>query len=430
MVMRRPGKSNESEGMRAVPFAILLALLYAPAAGAAGWSPTKAFDAGPSQFGEPAPRAAISASGSSIVAWTRGDGRIEAAFGDKRGRFGKPVRVARSAVDYAVAPGAIAYETKAGIRVAVRRGNGFRDRLVAESTGSEISGVAIAADPQGGWVVAERQYPRKGSAKPYRVRALSLDAQGRRIGDVQDLGLGEFGIDARPTSALAVLPDGRAVLTFQREVEGDVSSGPVAVAVRPHGGTFATPVEFPEPLRDPRVTVAGDQAVISATAGISCGDAGCSGNPRAFSITGTPLAAPDLDHPNRSFGAWAVRKSLIFQRKDGPQAFSREAPVKAVTFEADGSLGRMQTLTRVRATEPIGLALAGGGTLAVWATRERLDAAFAGADGRFRGISAPAGAPPEPYHTNSTNRDARAGGRYAIVTWGRGRTVRISVRRF
>jgi hypothetical protein len=90
----------------------------------------------------------------------------------------------------------------------------------------------------------------------------------------------------------------------------------------------------------------------------------------------------------------------------------------------------MQTLTRVRATEPIGLALAGGGTLAVWATRERLDAAFAGADGRFRGISAPAGMPPEPYHTNSTNRDARAGGRYAIVTWGRGRTVRISVRRF
>ena len=125
-----------------------------------------------------------------------------------------------------------------------------------------------------------------------------------------------------------------------------------------------------------------------------------------------------------------MRNALIFQRKDAPQAFSREAPVKAVTFETDGSLGRMQTLTRVRATEPIGLALAGGGTLAVWATRERLDAAFAGADGRFHGISAPAGPPPERFHTNSTNRDARAAGRYAIVTWGRGETVRVSVRRF
>ena len=105
-----------------------------------------------------------------------------------------------------------------------------------------------------------------------------------------------------------------------------------------------------------------------------------------------------------------MRKSLIFQRKDGPQAFSREAPVKAVTFEADGSLGRMQTLTRVRATEPIGLALAGGGTLAVWATRERLDAAFAGADGRFRGISAPAGPPPEPL-PHELHQPRRAGRR-------------------
>ena len=166
--------------MRAVPIAILLALLYAPAAGAAGWSPTKTFDAGPSQFGEPVPRAAISAGGSSIVAWTRGDGRIVAAFGDKRGRFGKPVRVARSAVDYAVAPGAIAYETKAGIRVAVRRGNGFRDRLVAESTGSEINGVAIAADPQGGWVVAERQYPRRG--RPSRTASARSRSTRRAAG--------------------------------------------------------------------------------------------------------------------------------------------------------------------------------------------------------------------------------------------------------
>ena len=125
-----------------------------------------------------------------------------------------------------------------------------------------------------------------------------------------------------------------------------------------------------------------------------------------------------------------MRKALIFQRKDGPQPFSREAPVKAVTFEADGSLGRMQTLTRVprhradrararRRRDARGLGHA-----------RALDAAFAGADGRFRGISAPAGPPPEPYHTNSTNRDARAGGRYAIVTWARGRTVRVSVRRF
>ena len=189
-------------------------------------------------------------------------------------------------------------------------------------------------------------------------------------------------------------------------------------------------MELPEPLRDPRVTVAGDQAVISATAGVSCGDAGCSGNPRAFSITGTPLAAPDLDHPNRSFGAWAVRKALIFQRKDGPQPFSREAPVQAVTVRGR-RVARAHADAHARARDRADRARARRRRDArVWATRKRLDAAFAGADGRFRGISAPAGAPPEPYHTNSTNRDARAGGRYAIVTWARGRTVRMSVRRF
>jgi hypothetical protein len=260
------------------------------------------------------------------------------------------------------------------------------------------------------------------------VRALSLDARGRRVGDVQDLGPGEFGIDARPASALAVLPDGRAVLTFQRDGEG-FTTGPAVIAVRPHGGTFAVQGEVGD-VTDPRVTVAGGQGVVSAIAGVSCGDAGCSGNPRAYSITGAPLAAPDLDHPNRSFGAWAVGTSLIFQRKEGPQPFSREAPVKAVTFAADGSLGRVQTLTRRRATEPIGLALAGGGTLAVWATRERLGAALAAADGRFRGISAPSGPPPERYHYNSTNRDARSGGHFAIVTWSHAKTVRVSIRRF
>jgi secreted trypsin-like serine protease len=34
------------------------------------------------------------------------------------------------------------------------------------------------------------------------------------------------------------------------------------------------------------------------------------------------------------------------------------------------------------------------------------------------------------YHSNSTNRDVRAAGAYAIVAWARGHTVSVSVRRF
>ena len=89
--------------------------------------------------------------------------------------------------------------------------------------------------------MAERQFPRRGSAKPYRVRALSLDAAGAPVGPPQDLGLGQFGLDARPTQALAVLPDGRAVFVFQRERTTYGDPQPVVYAVRPHGGAFTAP---------------------------------------------------------------------------------------------------------------------------------------------------------------------------------------------
>ena len=71
-----------------------------------------------------------------------------------------------------------------------------------------------------------------------------------------------------------------------------------------------------------------------------------------------------------------------------------------------------------------------GRVLAVWATRKALGAALAGADGRFRRVSAPAGRPPAPFHTNATNRDIRAAGTHAIVAWAVGNRVRVSLRTF
>jgi hypothetical protein len=281
-------------------------------------------------------------------------------------------------------------------------------------------------------VVAERQFPRRGSGKPYRVRALSLDASGRLAGAVQDLGLGEFGIDARETSALAVLGDGRAVLAFTRETEPTgIEPTPVVVTTRPHGGTFAEPVALSatEPLFEPRVTVSGDRAVLTATLIAGCGDTGCSGQPRAsvLGADGTPgaLTGPTVPNPRRAFAPWAAGNTIVFQLKTGVQPFSVEAPVRAST-----NGGALQTLTRQRATEPVALPLGGGRVLAVWSTRKALGAALAGADGRFKHTSAPSGPPPAPSHTNSTNRDVRAAGRQVIVTWAAGTTVRISMRRF
>jgi hypothetical protein len=329
---------------------------------------------------------------------------------------------------------AIAYEAADGIHVAVHSARRLRDRRVATSTGSEINGVTIAADPLGGWVVAERQFPRRGSGVPYRVRTLSLDTAGRLVGEVQDLGLGSFGIDARPIAALTVLPDGRALLVFEREpATQSFERQLVVLTMRPHGGTFTEPVVLApgHALTDARVTMADGQATISATDATACGDAGCAGQPRALRLAadGTPgeLLGPVLANPNRAFAPWAAGAALVFQLKAGVQPFTREAPVRAVSLTGDGAL---QTLTRDRATEPVALALPDGRVLAVWATRSSFGAALAGPDGRFKKTAAPAGPPPAPYHSNPTNRDARAAGRFVLVTWARGATVRVSRRAF
>ena len=77
--------------------------------------------------------------------------------------------------------------------------------------------------------------------------------------------------------------------------------------------------------------------------------------------------------------------------------------------------------------------LAGGRALAMWSGERGLGAALAGA-GRHSSTrtAEPKGPPPPPFHFNSTNRDLRTGGRYAIFAWSRdadGR-VRVGVRRF
>ena len=118
---------------------------------------------------------------------------------------------------------------------------------------------------------------------------------------------------------------------------------------------------------------------------------------------------------------------IVFQLKSAPKPFSREAPIRAAALTPGA---RLQTLTRQLATEPVALPLDGNRTLALWATRTRFGAALAGPAGTFRPVKAPKGAPPAIYHTNSTNRDVRAAGAYAIVAWARGHTVRVSVRRF
>jgi hypothetical protein len=127
---------------------------------------------------------------------------------------------------------------------------------------------------------------------------------------------------------------------------------------------------------------------------------------------GRPMAPPQ-DLGAGDFGADARPTQALAVTGDGTAqfAFNRRVERSLASFS-------------VIATRPA----ADGGALALWTTSRSWGAALAGPDGRFTRTAAPLGPPPHPGHFNSTNRDAAASGRYAIVAWGSGSNVRISMR--
>ena len=433
--------------MRRPTVALTLAALALtpPAADAAGWSRPASFNARTSSFSEPAPRAAVAEDGTSVAAWIQGHD-VRLTTGDARGRFGASRAVGRwQAVPPAVAAGPggaalVTWEAADGIRVALRTkaGRAFRVRRLTTSTGSPINGLTARPDPAGGWFVAERQFPRRGSGKPYRVRTFTLRPDGTLRLAPTDLGLGQFGIDARPTQALAVDRLGRATLVFGTQ------EGPrgVLVARGTHGGQIANPRPLPSDgsVVDPRVAAAdAGMSLVTATKVTRCGDAGCSGAPFVWRSgeTGDPVAlgGPQLDAPGRAFGPSVAPlagggASLVFQLKDGPQPFSRQAPVKAVRITANGTAGRLQTLTSRLAEEPVAVALTGSRVLVVWSGTRGFGAALADSRGAYRTVAPPVGPPPSNGHSNATNRDVASAGRYVLVAWDRGGRVRLTLRRF
>jgi hypothetical protein len=426
----------------------LLPVASAPAA--SSWTTPASFAVGKEY--EPVPRAAIASDGTSVLAFRSKTGKLMLSTGNAAGRFTAPRPIDLEGVrDWSVAAREnggyiVAWEDTDGIHTATktRKGRSEMLQLAVQSNGEEINGVQVAADPLGGWVLAERQF-RKAKLRFYYVRAMTLSPQGRLVGAVQELGPGDFGIDARPTQALAVDDAGRAVLAFVPEVSflPNATRPTAVVATRPHGGAFSAPVALSgDPANDPRVAVgAGGRALIAATQVRSSGDAGSFGNPVVAGIgpagaLGVPFG-PAVANPHRAFGPNAAftsggRSVLVFSLKPSSQPFETRAPVKAVAISATGGVGPVQTLTSSRAKEPVVMPLAGGRALTMWSGERGLGAALAGADGRFKKTAEPKGPPPPPFHFNSTNRDLRTGGRYAIFTWSRnadGR-VRVSIRKF
>lgn len=428
--------------MRTLPLLVVLAALAsAPAtAQAAGWTHPQGYDAGTQQCDEPVPRVAVAADGTSIASFARGRD-IYAATGDALGRFTAPRRLGPwTAITSVVAAGRggaalAAWEARDGIHVAVRTraGRALTKRRLTASSAEAINDLAAVADPRGGWLLLESEFSEK--TRSTRVRAFTLRADGRLALAPQVLGEGSFGSDANPIRALAVDERGGATAVFT------TTTGP-ATAQSVHAGHFGPVHSFgDDTLSGPRVTATDSisGALVTATKNEHCGDAGCFGAPVAARVTpqgaALPFQTPVLEHPGRAFGPsiaplGAGAAALVFSLKRGPAAFSRLAPVQAVVLRDGAKPGALQTLTSKNASEPIAAALSGGRVLVLWSGTRGFGSAIAGPDGRFRKTAQPPGPPPEPFHTNPTNRAISTAGPYALVGWSRGGRVRLSLRRF
>ncbi|MEA2151405.1 MAG: hypothetical protein QOD69_3235, partial [Solirubrobacteraceae bacterium] len=421
---------------------VVLALLAsAPAAHAAGWSHPQGYTAGTKQFDEPVARVAVAADGTSVATFAKGRD-IYAVTGDRRGHFSSPQRLGPwAAITSVVAAGRggaalAAWEARDGIRVAVRTRGGrrLRTRLLTSSNGQAINDLAVASDPRGGWFLLESQFAPK--TRGNSVRAFTLRADGSLALEPQVLGAGSFGAEARPIRTLAVDSRGGATAVFS------TPNGPMT-AQGVHAGHFGPAHAFGgKALADPRVTASADPvsgALVTATSISRCGDAGCFGAPVAARLTPqgdpAPFQVPVLAHPNRAFGPSIAplgpdAAALVFSLKDRPSAFDPRAPVMAAVLHAGAAPGRLQTLTTKAAKEPIAAALSGDRVLVLWSGARGFGMAVAGPDGTFHKTAEPPGPPPEPFHTNPTNREIATAGSYALVGWSRAGRVRLSLRRF
>jgi hypothetical protein len=420
----------------------LLLLATAPAAHAAGWSHPQGYAAGTKAFDEPVARVAVAADGTSVATFAKGR-QIYAVTGDRRGRFTSPQRLGPwAAITSVVAAGRggaalAAWEATDGIHVAVRTRSGrrLRTRLLTASNGQAINDLAVADDPRGGWFMLESRFSAK--TRHDNVRAFTLRPDGSLALQPQSFGEGSFGGEARPIRTLAVDARGTATAIFA------TAGGPMT-AQAVHAGHFGPPHAFGgKAVADARVTApgrAGEGALVTATAISRCGDVGCFGAPIAARLTPQgdpqPFRSPVLAHPNRAFGPSIAplgtdgAAALVFSLKDGPDAFDNRAPVKAAVLRPGAAPGALQTLTSRPATEPIAAALSGGRVLVLWSGARGFGAALAGPSGTFATTAEPPGPPPEPFHTNPTNRAMATAGPYALVGWSRAGRVRLSLRRF
>ena len=431
------------------------AALLAPAApaGAAtdAWSPTRGFTAGSDELDGPSPRAAIARDGTSAVAFTSKRARSCSRTGTRTGRFATPrVIDRRGASDFSVAaaPGGaflLAWQERDGSRAAVRTQAGAPDRRAAATRAGRARRSTACRSRPTRWAAGSSPSACSRTARkdrPYGVRALSLDPAGaparrdpgprrRRVRHRRAPDAGARRRRRRPRRARVHAREPRAsAAPAPAVVVRAAARRQVRRAGRARGDRRRRPARRgrrPRPRRDrrdaghaaaatPASSAPGDRAVRpDGTLGAPLGPALELSQPRVRAERGADagrrrarLRAQDPPPGVRHRGAGA-RRRVRRRRRGGRAADADPRPREGARRDARSAAVACSSCGR-----------AARGSAPRWPDRT----------GAFTRPPSRRDRRREPYHTNSTNRDLRTAGRYAIFTWARAGRVRVAVRDF
>ncbi|MEA2220004.1 MAG: hypothetical protein QOJ35_2630 [Solirubrobacteraceae bacterium] len=379
---------------------------------------------------ESAPRAAVNARGTTLVAWVSGGPKahVQVAAAGPGGRFERPitmgvglrpsVAVARGGVEVVV------WEGTSGLMFARRapshRFSRARPLLGTGATRYDGS-PKLAAQPDGGTLVVYGS--RTG------LHSVLISPAGRP-GSPRELGLGSLKHDsfrAAPNGQVAVCcmtPPAAAVPPLPA-LPPPSPPTPVALYAPGAGWSILTP-----PLAagtEVETVGPGAGAVALGTIDVQGGgEVGTQGVPGLLRIGPGGTFAPNRTGPVRSarraLGPVVAidgsdRDVLVYQEKDRPAAFSRDAPVYAVVSNPLSPFGARQVLDRGLAHEPAVSAYRDG-AVAAWQAPGNRWRVSVERDGRFERAQVPAGPGPSMVGEDfNYSHDMAADGRYVVLAW-------------
>ena len=410
-------------------------------AGAAGWSNPAVLEARCAKGEvncaiETSPRIAVNARGESVVAWIDKD-RVRVATGDGRGRFSRGVtfeKAFRPAVSItADGVAAIVWSKSGQLRYAWHvPGRGFSSPANLVPRGSKLGDdmPKAAIQPDGSTLVLYETATRT-PATGYVTELRSVRIRrGPRPTKPTVIGRGSVARDG-----FGAASDGRVAACCTGDLANHARPATVA-AYAPAGGwaILAPPLR---PGQDVESVGVGRGDVVLGTVDVAhSGDVGVSGRPglvRADSrgTFGAPLAAPVV-RPGLAFGPVAAvdtagRSVLVYQEKSAPKAFSRLAPLWAVTARLGGTFGARRSLDKGLARFPQMRAYRAG-AIVVWEAPNNRWGLALERDGRFEAGPTPAGGPSAMGEDFIRSRDIATAGRYAALAWtAKDGSVRASI---